>query len=202
MVFTFDETLAMLESRLGELGLDPGPLVDTGMLQLHQVDPVEMSPGEFACRVCEAVERDGAKLVVIDSLNGYLNAMPADRYLTAQLHELLAHLAAAGVVTLLVLGQHGLVGDGLASPVDASYLADSIVLLRFFEAGGQVRKAIAVIKKRSGDHESTVRELSIGTDGIRVGEPLTAFRGVLTGVPEYLGDPRDLAANPAPRPMA
>jgi circadian clock protein KaiC len=131
--------------------------------------------------------------VVIDSLNGYLNAMPAERHLTSQLHELLAHLAAAGVVTLLVLGQHGLVGDGVASPVDASYLADSIVLLRFFEAEGQVRKAIAVMKKRSGEHESTVRELSIGPGVIRVGEPLTAFRGVLTGVPEFVGDPRDLS---------
>lgn len=195
-VFSFDETLATLESRLAQVGLDPEPLVRAGLLHIHHVDPVEMSPGEFASRVCAAVERDGARVVVVDSLNGYLNAMPADRYLTAQLHELLAHLAAAGVVTLLVLCQQGLVADGFAAPVDASYLADSIVLLRFFEASGEVRKAIAVIKKRSGGHESTVRELSIDAAGIRVGEPLTAFRGVLTGVPQFVGGPDDLAVAP------
>ena len=186
-VFSFDETLATLTSRLAEIGLDTGPLAADGRLLLRQIDPVELSPGEFGHHVQVAVEHDAVRLLVIDSLNGYLNSLPDERHLVAQLHELLTYLANHGVVTLLVVGQHGLVGPDLESPVDASYLSDSILLLRYFEAGGRVRKAISVTKKRGGGHEPTVRELMIDGEGIRVGQPLSDFRGVLTGVPEYLG---------------
>lgn len=186
-VFSFDETHATLRSRLAEIGLDPDPLVAAGSLQMRQVDPVQLSPGEFEHLVRLAVEQDGARVIVLDSLNGYLNAMPAERHLVAQLHELLAYLANCGVVSLLVIGQRGMVGTAYDAPVDASYLSDSLVLLRFFESGGRVRKAISVTKKRGGGHEDTVRELVIDRAGIAVGEPLSDFRGVLTGVPEYLG---------------
>jgi circadian clock protein KaiC len=195
-VFAFDETLATLRGRLREIGLDPDPLVADGRLKLRQVDPVELSPGEFEHLVRTAVEQDGARLVVIDSLNGYLNAMPAERHLTAQLHELFAYLANHGVVSMLLIGQRGLVGSAFESPVDASYLSDSLLLLRFFESEGRVRKAISVTKKRGGGHEATVRELVIDRSGIQVGESLSDFRGVLTGVPEYVGP----AASPGPRP--
>jgi circadian clock protein KaiC len=146
-----------------------------------------MSPGEFAHRVRQSTEEDGARVVVIDSLNGYMNAMPEERFLTIQLHELLTYLGQQGVVTFLVVAQHGLVGNNMLSPVDASYLADSVVLLRYFEARGKIRRAISVIKKRSSAHEDTLREMRMGPDGIWVGEPLEDFHGVLTGLPENLG---------------
>ena len=196
-VFSFDETSATLTSRLAEIGLDTAPLAAGGRLLLRQIDPVELSPGEFGHLVQVAVERDAARLIVIDSLNGYLNSLPGERHLTAQLHEMLTYLANHGVVTLLVVGQHGLVGPELDSPVDTSYLSDSILLLRYFEAGGRVRKAISVTKKRGGGHEPTVRELMIDGDGIRVGPPLSEFRGVLTGVPKYLGPAASLDPAPA-----
>jgi circadian clock protein KaiC len=191
-VFSFDESLGTMVPRLEELGFDLAPLVASGHLDLQQIDPVSMSPGEFAHRVCMAVERDGARVIVIDSLNGYLNAMPSEKQLTAQLHELLSYLSNRGVATFVVLGQQGLVGPNVVAPIDASYLADSILLLRYFEAGGRVRKAISVTKKRGGGHETTIRELIIDRDGIVVGAPLSGFRGVLAGSPEFVGAAGDL----------
>jgi circadian clock protein KaiC len=154
-----------------------------GQVRVTQVDPAELSPGEFAYMVRQSVERDGARVVVIDSLNGYLNAMPEERFLTIQLHELLTYLGRQGVTTLLVVAQHGLMGNGVASPVDASYLADSVVLLRYFENAGHVKKAISVVKKRRGAHEESIRELRFDQNGIHLSEPLTQFQGILTGVP-------------------
>jgi circadian clock protein KaiC len=161
--------------------------MEAGRLHVEQIDPAMMSPGEFMGRVREAVERRKARVIVIDSLNGYLNAMPGEQYLVIQMHELLTYLAQQGVFTLVVMAQHGLVGRDQESPVDVSYLADSVLLLRYFEYAGRVHKAISVVKNRAGWHEATIRELQISPAGVRVGDPLTAFRGVLTGAPEYTG---------------
>jgi circadian clock protein KaiC len=147
------------------------------------VDPAELSPGEFAYLVQQAVEKEQARIVVIDSLNGYLNAMPEERYLTAQLHELLSYLGRRGVTTIMVVAQHGIVGSHMQSPVDTSYLADSVVLFRYFEYGGRVRKAISVMKKRSGRHEESIRELILNEAGVSLSEPLSNYHGILTGVP-------------------
>jgi circadian clock protein KaiC len=187
VVFTFDESLTTLYARSAGLGMDLRGHVEAGRVRVHQVDPAEMSPGEFAHRVRQSVEEDGARVVVIDSLNGYLNAMPEERFLTIQLHELLTYLGQQGVVTFLVVAQHGLMGVNMRAPVDASYLADSVILLRYFEARGKIRRAVSVVKKRSGAHEDTLREMRLGPDGIWVGEPLADFHGVLTGLPELLG---------------
>jgi circadian clock protein KaiC len=160
---------------------------EEGSIEVEQIDPAELSPGEFAARVRHSVENKGARMIVIDSLNGYLAAMPQEEFLTLQMHELLSYLNQRGVVTILVLAQHGVFE--LENSVDLSYMADAIVLLRFFEARGEVRKAVSVVKKRSSAHERTIRELEIVPDaGIRVGRPLTAFQGVLSGIPEYIGD--------------
>jgi circadian clock protein KaiC len=145
-----------------------------------------MSPGEFAHTVRNSVEQDGAKVVVIDSLNGYMQSMPNERFLTIQLHELLTYLGQQGVVTFLVVAQHGLLGSAMQAPVDASYLADSVILLRFFEAAGKLRRAISVVKKRSGAHEDTLREMRMGPKGIAIGKALENFHGVLTGTPSLL----------------
>ena len=190
-VFTFDESLGTLLARSRGLGMDLEPQVRAGRLRLQQVDPAQLSPGEFACAVRTAVDRDDSRVVVIDSLNGYLNAMPEERFLTIQLHELLTYLGQQGVVTLMVVAQHGLLGAGMQTPVDASYLADSVILLRFFEAEGKLRRVISVVKKRSGAHEDSLRELRTGPEGIWVGEPLQNFRGILTGTPTFLGRSRD-----------
>jgi len=157
-----------------------------GLMTASQIDPTQMSPGEFAAQVRNDVERGNVSLVVIDSLNGYLNSMPHEQFLAVQLHELLAYLGNRGVVSFLVVAQQGIMGANMTSPVDASYLTDSIVLFRYFEVQGEVRKAISVAKKRGGSHENSIRELRIDTNGIRVGEPLTQFQGVLTGVPSFL----------------
>lgn len=188
VVYSFDESTATLCGRLREIGLDLAPLIAAGTLDLQQVDPVELLPGEFTHRIRCAVERDGARVVVIDSMNGYLNAMPEIVALNSQLHELLSYLANRGIVTFLVVGQQGIVGPNIESPVDASYLSDSVVLFRYFESDGRVRKAISVAKKRGGAHETLIRELTIDTRGVQVGAPLTGFRGVLTGNPRYVGD--------------
>ncbi|HEX8072731.1 MAG TPA: ATPase domain-containing protein [Pyrinomonadaceae bacterium] len=181
--FIFDEGVNTYLSRAAGLGTDLRAEVEAGRLTVQQVDPAELSPGEFAHTVCEAVEHDGARLVIIDSLNGYLQAMPDERFLTAQMHELLTHLNQQDVVTLLVMAQHGFMG-AMSSPVDVSYLADTVVLLRYFEAAGAIRRAISVVKKRTGPHEDTIRELRLSAArGVEVGAPLTAFRGVLTGTP-------------------
>src|SRR6185437_1808392 len=156
---------------------------------VQQVDPAGLSPGEFAVRVQQAVQIDGARVIVIDSLNGYLNAMPEEHFLTAQLHELLTYLGRHGVTTLMLVAQHGLMGSAMHSPVDASYLADSVILLRFFEYSGKVKKAISVVKKRSGAHEESIRELWFDENGIHLSKPLTQFQGILTGVPLTLTTP-------------
>ena len=169
-----------------------------GKLIIQQVDPAELSPGEFAARVRRRVE-EGARMVVIDSLNGYLYAMPDERLLVTQLHELLAYLGQQGVITLLLLTQHGVVGN-MNPPVDLSYLADTVILLRYFEFNGAMKKAISVVKKRTGSHETTIREFTISADGIKVGEPLSQFHGVMTGVPTYQGGTGPLLKPDAPRP--
>jgi circadian clock protein KaiC len=193
-LFIFDERTETLLNRSAGQGLDLTEQLASGRITIQQVDPAELSPGEFSNAVRLAVEGlDGsppAKLIVIDSLNGYLHAMPEERYLTAQLHELLTYLGHKGVVTFLVLAQQGMVGMSIA-PVDTSYLADSVMLFRYFEARGEVRQAISVAKKRSGKHERTIRELWLN-GGIRVGEPLANFQGVLTGVPTFVGEASSL----------
>jgi circadian clock protein KaiC len=182
-VYAFDESLATLMTRMAGLGTDIAPHTESGQIRVRQIDPAELSPGEFGHDVRQATETFGAKVVVIDSLNGYLSAMPEERFLTVQLHELLTYLGQRGVVTILVVAQHGLLGTAMQTPVDASYLADSVVLFRYFEARGRLRRAISVVKKRSGNHEDTLRELRLTAEGIWVGEPLVDFHGVLTGTP-------------------
>ncbi len=184
-VFAFDESVGTLLARSAGLGMDLQAHVDAGRVRVQQVDPAELSPGEFAHAVRNAVEQDGAKVVVIDSLNGYLNAMPEERFLTIQLHELLTYLGQQGVVTLLVVAQHGVLGT-MQTPVDTSYLADAVILLRYFEAQGRIRRAISVVKKRTGAHEETLRELRMGPAGLVIGEPLQGFQGILTGTPTIL----------------
>lgn len=183
--YIFDENLNTYLSRSEGLGTDIRGHVNAGLLTVQQVDPAELSPGEFAHTVRRAVDENNARVVVIDSLNGYMQAMPDERFLTIHMHELLSYLNQKGVVTILVLAQHGLVGTAMASPVDVSYLADTVLMLRYFEAAGAVRRAISVVKKRTGYHENTIRELRMSPDGITVGEPLSEFHGVLTGVPTY-----------------
>ncbi len=186
-LFLFEESRKTLLARSAGLGLDVRGHLAAGRLSVRQVDPGELSPGEFVALVRAEVEGRGASVVMIDSLNGYLNAMPEVRFLTLQLHELLTYLGQRGVTTLLVVAQHGLVGSSMQTPIDVSYLADSVLLLRFFEAAGRVRMALSVLKKRSGAHERTIREITFGKDGITVGQPLEEFQGVLTGVPTYVG---------------
>src|SRR4029079_11188427 len=155
--------------------------VKKGVITIQQVDPAELSPGEFAATVREAVDLHGARVIIIDSLNGYLNAMPEERFLTIQMHELLTYLNQQGDITLIIMAQHGFLGTAMQTPVDVSYLADTVLLLRYFESDGEIRRAISVVKKRTGAHERTIRELSISSEGIKVGNPLREFRGVLTG---------------------
>ncbi len=181
--FTFDESLTTLFNRSDAIGYNLTELVAAGKIMVQQVDPAELQPGEFAQLVREAVEHHDVRVLIIDSLNGYLNAMPEEKYLLLHLHELLAFLGQHGIATILVFAQHGLLGSQMMTTVDISYLADSVVLLRYFEAQGQVRKAISVIKKRSGAHETSIRELQITAHGIKIGSALTRFRGVLSGTP-------------------
>ncbi|HEY6923211.1 MAG TPA: ATPase domain-containing protein [Steroidobacteraceae bacterium] len=185
--FVFDETKTALLARSHGLGLPLREGAGPGEISLRQIDPVEISPGEFAALVRDCVERDGARVVIIDSLNGYLNAMFQDNFLIAQLHELLSYLANQGVTTFMVVAQSGMFGPAMNSPVDASYLADSIVMLRYFEHGGKVKKALSVMKKRTGGHEGSIRELWFNNEGVHLSEPLLGLRGVLTGVPVELG---------------
>lgn len=186
-MFAFEETLDIIESRALRFGFDIEPHLRDGSLQLQTVDPAELSPGEFAWRVRDCVERLGAKVVVLDSLNGYLYAMAQERHLLLHMHELLSYLNARGVVTLLVVCQNGIVGSSMRSPIDMSYLADTVLLLRHFEAFGEVKQAVSVVKKRVGAHERTIRELRFSSDGLQIGPPLRDFKGVLTGVPDYVG---------------
>lgn len=186
-IFVFDEILETYIARAAGIGTDIRRHMKDGLINLQQVDPAELAPGEFAYAVIRSVARDKARVIVIDSLNGYLNAMPEERFLTIQMHELLTYLNQQGIVTILVMAQHGFLGSSMASPVDVSYLADTVLMLRYFESAGAVHRAISVLKKRTGVHENTIRELEITPQGIRVGAPLIKFRGVLTGVPTYSG---------------
>ena len=180
-LYLFEEGAATFVQRMAAIGMDPRPLIESGRLHLRQIDPAELSPGQFVHDVRREVDEAGTRVVVVDSLNGYLNAMASERFVVLQLHELLTFLGRRGVTSLMVLTQSGLVGEN-ASPVDASYLADTVILLRYFEALGEVRKAISVIKQRTGAHERTIRELRFeGT--ITIGAPIRDFQGVLTGVP-------------------
>jgi circadian clock protein KaiC len=181
-IFAFDESITTMEARSAALGIKLKEGKAAGQVQVHQVDPAELSPGEFAYKVRQVVERDNARVVVIDSLNGYLNSMPEERFLTAQLHELLTYLGRRGVTTMMVVAQHGMLGS-MSTPVDTSYLADSVVMLRYFENAGKVKKAISVLKNRSGAHEESIRELRFDGKGIHLSEPLSQFRGILSGVP-------------------
>jgi len=195
-LFLFDENIGTLRSRSRKLGIPVERAIKDGLLTVQQIDPAELSSGEFATAVRRASTGDdgggkAARLVVIDSLNGYLNAMPEEKYLTAQLHELLAFLGQRGVVTIMTVSQAGLVGQ-MASPVDATYLADNVILFRYFEADGRVRRAISVVKKRNGHHERTIRELDMNQNGVLIGEPLVDFQGILTGIPTYVGANRSL----------
>lgn len=186
-LFLFDESLSTFITRSSALGMDVQQLMDEGRIEIRRVDPAELTPGEFAYIVRRAVENDDSRLVVIDSLNGYLNAMPQERFLILHLHELLAYLGQQGVTTLMLMAQHGLIGSTIQVPVDASYLADTVLLLRYFETRGEVRQAISVIKKRAGRHERTIRELQFG-ERLTIGEPLRDFHGVLNGTPDFVGD--------------
>lgn len=193
VLFAFDESVATLITRSEGLGIPLKKHIDAQRIRVQQVDPGELSPGEFIYGIRRAVEQDGARVVVIDSLNGYLNAMPEERYLTIQLHEMLSYLGQQGVVTLMVMAQRGLLGAGMQTPVDASYLADTVIALRYFEARGALRRAISVVKKRSGMHEDTLRELRLTRGGVALGEPLHDFHGVMSGIPVIAKEDGDLA---------
>jgi circadian clock protein KaiC len=188
-LFVFDEELGLLYDRAKGLGIDIPALVETGDLIVEQVDAAQMTPGEFSERVRRCVETHCARTVVIDSLNGYQSAMPEEQALVLHMHELLQYLNRQGASTFLTVAQHGLVGD-MKSPVDVTYLADTVVLLRYFEARGRVRRAISVVKKRTGAHEDTIREYRIGSEGVSLGEPLESFQGILRGIPTLVGDER------------
>lgn len=182
-IFIFDESRATMIARGEGIGMKLREHVESGRISIQQIDPAEIPPGEFVQLVRDAVEQRQIRVLVIDSLNGYMNAMPEERFLTIQMHELLSYLGKQGVATLLVVAQHGVLGDRMMSPVDVSYLADCVILLRYFELAGEIRKAVSVVKKRSGAHEKAIRPLAISRDGLIVGPPLTEFHGILSGTP-------------------
>jgi circadian clock protein KaiC len=192
-MFIFDEELGLLFERAKGLGFDLQKLVDSGKLLIEQVDAAELTPGELSERVRLCVEEKSARTVVIDSLNGFQAAMPEEQSLVLHMHELLQYLNRRGASTILTVAQHGLVGD-MKAPVDVTYLADTVILLRYFEARGRVRRAVSVVKKRTGAHEDTIREYRIDGQGITLGEPLINFQGVLRGVPELVGGDEPLLA--------
>jgi circadian clock protein KaiC len=189
VMFLFDESADLLRERTPAISLPLARLCDEGFIRMVQIDPAELSPGEFAGTLRSAVDEFGATMVIVDSLNGYLAAMPEEQQMQAQLHELLAYLAQRGVATLMIVGQQGMLGSQMVSPVDASYLADAVVVTRYFEVAGRVRKAISVIKNRTNSHEDTIRELRISSRGVEVGDALEQFRGILTGTPVFEGMP-------------
>jgi circadian clock protein KaiC len=193
-LFMFDERLTTFRMRAEGLRMDLSEAIADGRLAICQIEPTEMSPGEFANEVVRAVEDDGVSLIVIDSVNGYMNAMPAERLLEVQVHELLSYLANRGVTSIMTLVQRGIFSGPVDEAAEVSYLADTVVLLRYFEFLGSVRGAISVVKKRSGAHEKTIRECRVTTGGLSVGSPLHEFQGVLTGVPAYHGDRGPLMA--------
>jgi circadian clock protein KaiC len=194
--YLFDEGRTTLLARARSMGMDLQPHVDSGALSLVQIDPAELSPGEFASWIRRSVETDGVKFIVIDSLNAFLQAMPGEKYLLLQMHEMLSYLNQQGVITLLILGQHGIIGD-VRSEVDLSYLSDTIILYRYFEAQGNMLKAMSVAKSRTTAHEASIREFRLGEGGLQIGEPLKDFEGVLTGLPTYRGSTPLLSAEPA-----
>jgi circadian clock protein KaiC len=191
-IFAFDELRATSILRADALGMRMSEHVAAGRILLQQIDPGELSPGELAHRALDLVQREGVSFVALDTLNGYLHSMPAEQHLYLQLHELLSYFGQRGVTTMMVLAQAGLIGT-MRNPLDVSYIADNVLLLRYFEATGRIRKAISVVKKRTGHHENTIRELSLGTSGVEVGLPLSEFEGILTGVPQFHGQPSQLS---------
>ncbi len=184
--YSFDESLRSATLRAEGLGMTLGKQIESGHLRLAQVDPAELSPGQFIWQIRDDVDEHDTRIVIIDSLNGFLHAMPGEQDLILHLHELLAYLNQRGVITIMILTQHGLIGD-MHTPFDVSYIADTVLLLRYFENQGAIHRAVSVLKKRLGSHEHSLRELTFSPGGLTVGEPLTQFRGVLTGVPDFLG---------------
>jgi circadian clock protein KaiC len=185
--FLFDEGLATLMTRCSALGMDIKPYLDNGMLSIQQIDPAEMSPGEFTSRVRQTVENDGAKFICIDSLNAYMHAMPGEKSLLLQMHELLNYLNQLGMITFMIVGQHGFIGD-MRTEVDMSYLSDGILLFRYFEFKGHILKAVSAMKSRTQAHEHAVREFRLSAKGLQVGEALQGFEGVMAGLPNYRGE--------------
>jgi circadian clock protein KaiC len=191
VIFTFEESPHTLMHRAAGLSIDLRPHLSSGKIILERVDPAEMSPGELVARVQRYVEEGNVRMVVLDSLNGYLQSMPGEKFLAVHLHELLAYLGNRGVVTIMVLAQAGMLGSALQSAVDVSYLADNILLLRYFETQGEIRQAISTVKRRSAAHEHAIRELRLGPDRVHVGRPLNEFQGILTGTPIFLGGAKE-----------
>jgi circadian clock protein KaiC len=192
LFYLFDERMSTFRMRSAALGMETDEARESGQLRMTQVEPTELSPGEFASQVVRAVEDDGCSLVIIDSINGYMQSMPEERLLPIQIHELLSFLSNNGVSCIMTLVQHGIFGNPVDEAAEVSYLADTVILMRYFEVQGSVRQAISVVKKRSGDHERTIRECRVQQGGLFVGEPLREFQGVLTGVPTYTGSPTPL----------
>ncbi len=193
-IYLFDESMQVYLQRSAGLGVNLEPHLESGRLHIQQLDPAEVPPGEFVNEIRLRVQ-EGAGVVIIDSLNGWMNAMPGEDYLQLQMHELLSFLGGRGVATFLILAQQGVMGP-MQSPIDLSYLADAIILMRYFEAFGEIRKAISIFKKRSGPHEATIRELQMQPGGIVIGDPLTSFQGVLTGVPQFVGNENSILRAP------
>ena len=194
--YLFDEGVTTMLARAKAMGMDLQPHIDSGMLQVRQIDPAELTPGEFASWIRQAVEQDGAGFIAIDSLNAFLQAMPGEKYLLLQMHEMLSYLNQQGVITILILGQHGIIGE-VRSEIDLSYLSDTIVMFRYFESRGMVLKAISVAKSRTTAHESSIREFRLARGGVQIGDPLKDFEGVLTGLPNYRGSTPLMSGEPA-----
>ena len=196
-LFLFDEVAETFLARTEGLGIGLRRHLEAGRISIHQLDPASVSPGEFVQRVRDAVERDGARMIVIDSLNGYQSAMPQERFLSVQLHELLTYLDQTGITTLLVMSQHGVLGEAVTAPIDLSYLADTVILLRYFEAFGSVRQAVSIVKKRKGPHQRAICEYFLGPKGVRVGSTISEFQGVLSGKLVFTGSRGTLMRTPA-----
>lgn len=190
-IFSFEEAPHTLLTRAAGLGIDIRPHLASGKITIQRIDPAEMTPGELSANVQQHIDTRNVRMVILDSLNGYLQSMPGEQYLAVHLHELLAYLSNCGVLTLMILAQTGTIGSPLHSAVDVSYLADNILLLRYFETKGEVRQAISTIKRRSGSHERTIRELKLGPERIHIGRPLHDFQGILTGTPTFLGGAKE-----------
>jgi circadian clock protein KaiC len=191
VVFLFEENLHTLIARSASMGMPVAKLRKAGLIEFMQIDPAQLAPGQFIALVRSKVEQEDVRVIIIDSLNGYLQAMPNARHLEIQLHEMLSFLSHRGVVSIMTVAQHGLMGN-MQSPVDLTYLADTVILLRYFEESGRIRKAVSIIKKRIGKHEDTIREFKLDANGLRVGEPLENFQGVLTGVPTFKGSSKQM----------